>query len=127
MSESGLRILVWNCNGLTNDKLTEKEFVDLIKNSDIAILSESWTNNLSEIDIDGYLCYNLYRKFRHRKAKRKSGGIAVYINEKLSDGISIVKNNFDTIIWLCNIVVCCWYKEINNCRKLLINRLSQQP
>ena len=100
MSESGLKILVWNCNGLTNDKITEQEFIDLIKSSDITILSESWTNNFSEINIDGYLCHNLYRKFRHRNAKRNSGGIVVYINEKLSEGISIVKNNFDTIVWL---------------------------
>ena len=39
--------------GLLTINVLEKEFVDLIQNSDIVILSESWTNNLSEIDIDG--------------------------------------------------------------------------
>ena len=29
-----------------------------------------------------------------------SGGIAVYIKEGISNGIQIVRNHFDTIIWL---------------------------
>jgi hypothetical protein len=43
--------------------------------------------------------FNFFRKFQHRKARRNSGGIVVYIREELADGIKIVKNHYDTIIW----------------------------
>jgi len=50
--------------------------------------------------LSGYLSFNFFRKFQHRKARRNSGGIVVYIKEELADGVSIVKNHYDTIIWL---------------------------
>ena len=48
----------------------------------------------------GYNSYNLYRKLRHRRARRNSGGVAVYFKHELKHGIEIVKNVYDTIIWI---------------------------
>jgi hypothetical protein len=63
-------------------------------------LSETWTCSDSNINIDGYSCVNCYRKFRNKRAKRDSGGIVIYISDLIKDGVKIVKNNFDTIVWL---------------------------
>ena len=63
-------------------------------------LSETWTSKDSEIELDGYCCFNFYRKFRHRRAKRNSGGIVLYCKNTIKNGVTIVKNHFDTIIWL---------------------------
>ena len=63
------------------------------------ILYETWTHSKSNIGINGYKSYNLYRKFQHRRANRCSGGIVVYIKDSISAGVDIVKNHFDTIIW----------------------------
>ena len=96
--ENELRIVAWNCNGLTQDKLGDKNFVNTIKSSDIAILSETWTCKDSDTEIDGYFCYNFNRKYRHRRAKRNSGGMAIFIRNEYRNGITVVKNHFDTII-----------------------------
>ena len=63
-------------------------------------LYESWANSSSDVNLNGYVSFNFFRKFQHKKARRNSGGIAIYIKEELADGIKIVKNHFDTIIWL---------------------------
>ena len=61
---------------------------------------ESWASNSSKIDLSGYVCHNLYRTFQHRQAKRSSGGIALYYKESIKNGIQIVRNHFNSIIWL---------------------------
>ncbi|MEW8546452.1 MAG: reverse transcriptase family protein, partial [Candidatus Thiodiazotropha sp.] len=48
----------------------------------------------------GYCAYNFYRKFRHRRARRNSGGVVIYVKSELKNGVKIVKNIHDTIIWL---------------------------
>lgn len=58
------------------------------------------TDKNSNVSIEGYRCYNLYRKFKHKRARRNSGGMSIYVRECLNQGVSIVKNNFDTIVWL---------------------------
>ena len=50
--------------------------------------------------LNGYISHNFYRKFQHRRAKRCSGGICLYYKECIQDGISIVKNNLNTTVWV---------------------------
>jgi hypothetical protein len=71
-----------------------------ITSKDIIFLYETWTSKTSKIDIDGYTTHNLYRKFQHRRAKRSSGGTAIYYKNYLKGGIHIVRNHYDTVIWL---------------------------
>jgi len=87
-------------NGLTTDKLTDYDFVDKLCSYDVIFLYETWANAQTDIIIDGYKCYNFYRKFQNRRARRCSGGVAVLIRETLCRGISIVVNRHDTIIKL---------------------------
>ena len=61
---------------------------------------ETWCNSQSDIELNGYVSHNLYRKYQHRKSKRNSGGIALYYKEHLKDAIEIIKNHHNTIIWL---------------------------
>ena len=42
----------------------------------------------------------MFRKFQNRRANRCSGGICIYIKDNICDGISIVRNHHDTIVWL---------------------------
>ena len=43
---------------------------------------------------------HFYRRFQNRRANRCSGGIVLYIKDCISDGIKVVKNHFNTVIWL---------------------------
>ena len=74
--------------------------MSIISENDIVFLYESWTSSSSDIDLSGYISHNFYRKFKHRNAKRSSGGIAIYYKDSLKNGIEIVNNHLDTIIWI---------------------------
>ena len=76
------------------------DIVNILKPSDICFLYESWCDSNSNINLNGYISHNFYRTFQHRRARRNSGGIVLYYKEQLKDGIQIIKNHFDTIIWL---------------------------
>jgi exonuclease III len=93
-------VLAWNVHGLTESKKECSEFVNIIEQNDIVFLFETWANCHSNIDIDGYYSVNLYRKYQHRNAKRSSGGIALYIKENLKDGVTVVRQHYDSVIWL---------------------------
>ena len=95
-----MKVFTWNCNGLSNDKRTDIEFQKLVFSYDIVILSESWADKESFVNVSGYKCFNFYRKFRHPNARRNSGGILVYCKDSVVNGVSIIKNHCDTLIWL---------------------------
>jgi len=52
---------------------------------------------MNSLTLPKYLCLNFFRKFKHRSAKRNSGGLTIYIKEYIKDGISIVRNHYDTL------------------------------
>ena len=95
-----MKVLSWNVNGLTEDKLQDDDFLNLISGYDVIFLYESWTREDSKIEIPGYSSYNFYRTFQHGRARRCSGGVVVYIRQHYQDSIELVKNSHDTIIWL---------------------------
>jgi len=87
-------------HGLTRDKKESSDFVNILKNYDICFLYESWCDSNSNIQFNGYISHNFYRKFKHKNAKRSSGGIVLLYKENLKNGIHIIKNHYDTLIWL---------------------------
>ncbi|MEW8547527.1 MAG: reverse transcriptase family protein, partial [Candidatus Thiodiazotropha sp.] len=92
--------MTWNCNGLSDEKCESEEFCNILRDNAIVFLLESWTSEYSNLDFEGYKVYNFYRKFRHRRAKRRSGGVVLLYRENLHDGIKVVRNSYDTIIWI---------------------------
>lgn len=91
---------MWNCNGLTESKLSNNDFVRLLTDNDILVLTESWTGKHFENCFCDFTAFNFYRKFRHRRAKRNSGGIVIFIRDSILPGVSVVRNHHDTIVWL---------------------------
>lgn len=86
--------------GLSAEKKNNSDFVKFITQYDIICLYETWTNKSSEIDINGYSKpFHSYRRYQHRRAKRASGGIIIYVKNELRDGVKLVKNDLDTLIW----------------------------
>jgi exonuclease III len=81
-------------NGLTEIKKGSCEFVTIMSRNDVIFLYETWSKVDSNIDLQGYVSYNYYRKFQHRQ------GVAVYIKETIAKGVQIVRNHHDTLIWL---------------------------
>ena len=90
----------WNVEGLTYLKKTIEDFTKIISNYDIICLYETWTGKNSKITIDGYKAIHSYRRFQHRRAKRASGGIIIYIKDSMKNGVKLVRNDIDSIVWL---------------------------
>ena len=64
------------------------------------MLTETWTNQNMNIDIEGYNCHALHRQYKKRNTKRDSGGIAFYVKQTIDAGVKIIKTDSDDIMWL---------------------------
>ena len=65
------------------------------------MLTETWTDVKTDITFQGYTkVFHSFRKQQHRRAKRASGGILIYVKDSVSKGITMVKNDVDYIIWV---------------------------
>ena len=64
-------------------------------------MSETWTNKSSNIDLKGYSKpVHSYRRYQHKRAKRSSGGLIIYIRDTFRKGIKVIKNKYDWLVWL---------------------------
>ena len=96
-----IKCISWNVEGLTSEKKAAADFVNILCEYDIVCLSESWTNKHSLIDITGYSNpIHSFRKYQNRRAKRSSGGLIVYIKDFIRNGVKLIQNTIDCIIWL---------------------------
>ena len=93
-------MLSWNVQGLTSEKRGCSEFVNIIRNNDIVFIYETWASSETDLSLNNYIVHNFNREFQHRHAKRNSGGLALYYRECLKDGITIVKQDLNTMVWI---------------------------
>ena len=93
-------MLYWNINGLTNDKLHDNMLGSFFKKFDSILLTETWTNENSDVELEGYTFHNCPRKYKHANAKRDSGGIGIFVRNDIKNGVVIGKNHDDILAWL---------------------------
>ena len=77
-----LRFTLLNVQGLVSrrtNKLKTDEIQTVFDNSDVAMFTETWTNDLSNIEVNNFEHFVLNRKEQKKKSKRKSGGIILYL------------------------------------------------
>ena len=65
-----LAILSWNVNILSQSRIDDPSFVDVLLKYDICFLLETWTNSSRYISLNGYISHNLWRKFQNKNARR---------------------------------------------------------
>ena len=95
-----INICAWNIQGLTSDKLSNSILGRFMKQFDILLITETWASEHDHFVLPHYIYHNFPRKYLHRKAKRCSGGIGVFIHQKITRGITIWKYFKDIIVWL---------------------------
>jgi len=91
---SGITIVSLNVNGGVERKLESESMLDYLKHFDIIFLSETWTNPLSKVDMNGYVCVSKHRR-RRKRAKRDSGGLICYIKSNFKKGIIAMDWDFE--------------------------------
>ena len=86
--------------GKRYNKLHSPELIQIFKENLVILLTETWTNEFSETHVDGFYSFVLNRTLKHTNAKRDSGGLIIYVSNKLSGKVSLVKYVSDCIIWI---------------------------
>ena len=95
-----LSISSWNVNGL-GQKHREDMFLESITKHDINILLETWKGDCPDVKIPDYYSFNKCRT-KKKKARRNSGGIIVYIKNKIKRGVEYLNNitSSQNRVWL---------------------------
>ena len=81
-------------NGNLVEKLECDEFVKSINCYDIILLSETWTNKHSKLQLNGYVKVCKHRK-RRKRAKRDSGGLVCFFKHEIWNGITCCPWHFE--------------------------------
>ena len=109
-----LLLLIWNIHGLNQTKLNILE--DFFQYFHIICLSETWTewedevknsnNEISkskkakEFQLKNFKYFPFSRKYKHKKAWRAAGGQGIFIRNDILQGVKIVKNYDDVLVWI---------------------------
>ena len=86
--------------GKRYNKLNSPELKHVFENNHIILLTETWTNDYSEIHVDGFEEFVLNRTLKCSNAKRDSGGIIIYVSDKMANSVSLIKKVSDCLLWL---------------------------
>lgn len=98
-----LRFCLLNVQGLVTkrtNKLKTEEFVTIFNSNDIVLLTETWTNEYSNTEVDNFDAFILNRKENKKGSKRNSGGIILYIRNKYVSKHTLVYTSQDDLIWI---------------------------
>ena len=95
-----LTVMSWNIQGI-GQKLELNEIRSLLLDYDIVFLFETMKLDTFDPQFEGYQYFHFQRKYKHPKARRPSGGIAVLIKSDIYEAktITIEKAN-ENFIWL---------------------------
>ena len=83
------------------NKLHYNELIEMFQNNDFILFTETWSNALCDLSVDGFSIYQLNRTNRKSSAKRDSGGIALYINKNSAE--VDIPPAFGEITTACNV------------------------
>jgi hypothetical protein len=84
-------------------KIHDPDFIDIIKQYDVILLSETWisTNTHINLNITGYNCDHLYgNKTSYTRKGRYSGGISIYFKDSLNNFVKIIEKIQNGILWV---------------------------
>ena len=98
-----LRFCLLNAQGLTSkrtNKLKSSDFENFFSSTDIILITESWTDEYSDIEVSDFDAFVLHRKEKKKGCKRNSGGIVLYIRSKYVTRDTLVYISQDDIIWV---------------------------
>ena len=93
-----LKLFSFNAEGL-KPKLEDPKFLETIQDYDISILTETWKNDPSKINIDGFWDYSQVRP-KHKNAIRHSGGITILVRYNIRPGLKLIENS-KGFLWFC--------------------------
>ena len=71
-----------------------------INDIDLVIFTETWSNENFNYSVPNFKHHTLHRVKNVNRSKRSSGGLIVYIHERLSDNVEFLKTSEDCVLWV---------------------------
>ncbi len=99
--QKNISILSWNVEGLFKGNICKLDipFIRrLISEYDVVCLSETWCN--FKFYVQGFETYVSSRDYKHKKAKRESGGVAILVKNEIKKYIRKQISSSDDILWI---------------------------
>ena len=79
LNQPFFNITLWNIEGLTDFKSSDDDFHNILSKSHILNLVETWKDKENNpVNLPEFELVSSSSRKRHKKARRNSGGIAVY-------------------------------------------------
>ena len=76
---------MWNARGISDEKLALLSDPEFTENADLLLITETWLEPLAASpNIPGFICIHRPKHVTHHKARRPSGGIAIFIRTHLA-------------------------------------------
>ena len=88
-------MLYLNLNGGLELKLESGELKNIMNNYDVNIFCESWTNECSNLEVDGFAKPFCKHRKRKKGAKNDSGGIICYFRKEIVHGVKVEEWDFE--------------------------------
>ncbi len=105
-----LSICTWNIQGAftnvseetTNVKTNFRTVKAFLHKHSVICLTETWANDstITALGTKGYSLFHSNRQFKHKNAKKDSGGVAVLIRKELIPHIKIHRSLSDDMLWV---------------------------
>ena len=95
-----MKFVLLNVQGLVSknvNKLETPEIKSLFLNNDILCFTETWSNESTNMCVEGFSLFCLHRTDKKVNSKRDSGGIACYIKNYLIKYIDLYASDSDDI------------------------------
>jgi hypothetical protein len=95
-----INIAQWNVRGWTEDNKYLRERILMKLKPEIISISETFKRNNDLIELDGYTWKGFNRTALHKRAKRGSGGIGLFIKNNLFDNwdVNVINKSYDGIM-----------------------------
>ena len=101
MSERFLKSAVWNIEGLSSDKISDPHFLQSISKFHIVSFVETWGNDLNDdLNLQNFHLIASSCRKKHKKARRNSGGISIFVKNQIVKGIKKLPKNHSDILWI---------------------------
>ena len=71
-----------------------------MKRFDLVLLSETWSRNTDNYALKSFRYHDFHRTSKHPLALRDSGGLGIFISNRLNKGMTIYRNYKDISVWL---------------------------
>lgn len=98
-----LRFSLLNINGLVtkrNNKLNSEEIRRVFESSDVVLFTETWGHSYCNFEYPNFESFILNRRDIKKGAKRKSGGIILYLRNEYVTRETLVYTSEDDILWI---------------------------